>query len=91
MLQPPMVSATTEAPSQVASHSAGVSRVSAAAAATSATAPIATPPQPGTAVKAVARSIVWRMKERLSIARAWSAGASLEAGGTRRGEAMDAV
>ena len=91
MLQPPIVSATTDAPSHVASHSAGVSRVSAAAAATSATPPMATPPQPGTAVKAVARSMVWRMKERLSMARAWSAGVSGGVGGTSRGEAMAAV
>src|SRR3954447_2873152 len=91
MLQPPIVSARTDAPSQVASHSAGVSRVSAAAAATSATAPMATPPHPGTAVKAVARSMVWRMNDRLSIARAWSAGASDGLGGTSRGEAMGTV
>ena len=52
---------------------------------------MATPPQPGTAVKAVARSMVWRMKERLSMARAWSAGASGGVGGTSRGEAMAAV
>src|SRR3954451_4960672 len=91
MLNPPIVSAKIDAPSQVANHSAGVSRVSAAAAATSATAPMATPPHPGTAVKAVARSMVWRMNDRLSIARAWSAGASDGLGGTSRGEAMGTV
>ncbi len=47
-----------------------------------------TPPHPGTAVNAVARSIVWRMKRRLSIARTWSAGSSGGGLGRGRGEAM---
>ena len=34
--------------------------------------PMATPPQPGTDVTVLARSIVSRMKERSSIARSWS-------------------
>ena len=72
-------------PSQVPSHSAGVSRVSATSAAARPSAPIATPPHPGTAVNAVARSIVWRMKRRLSIARAWSAGSSGGGLGRRMG------
>ena len=50
-----------------------------------------TPPHPGTAVNAVARSIVCRMKERLSIARAWSAGESGAGTRTRWGEAMKAM
>ena len=45
-------------------------------AATMAVTPIATPPHPGTAVKDEARSIVSRMKRRLSIARPWSEGGS---------------
>ena len=68
-----------EAESHTASHSAG-GRSLASAVAASAVTPMATPPHPGTAVKAVARSIVERMKDRLSIARAWSAGSGPASG-----------
>ena len=88
MVQPPRVRPSTEVASQVTSHSVGVSRVSATAAAASASTPIPTPPHPGTAVNAVARSMVWRMKLRLSMARTWSAGSSSGRLGTRWGEAM---
>src|SRR3954469_9019401 len=48
-------------------------------AATSAVTPIATPPQPGTAVNSVARDIASRMKRRLSSACAWiGSGASIK-------------
>ena len=49
--------------------------------------PIATPPQPGTEVNDVARSMVRRMNDRLSIARAWSAGSGAS-GGWRRGRTL---
>ena len=53
----------------------GVSRGGpAAAAVTSAVAPIRTPPQPGTAVKSAARAIVSRMYRRWSAAWSWSDG-----------------
>ena len=67
-----MASATTASPSQVASHSSGVAWRAARKAATRAVTPTATCPQPGTAVNEPARSIVWRMKRRLSSARSWS-------------------
>ena len=85
---PPSVRPATAVLSQVKSHSSAVSRVYAMPAATSASTPIPTPPHPGTAVKAVARSMVSRIKERLSMARAWRAGESAGVGGTRWGEAI---
>src|SRR3954470_17918153 len=73
MAQPPIPNASAEAESHTPSHSAG-GRPCASRVAPRAVTPIATPPQPGTAVNAVARSMVERMKERLSMARAWRAG-----------------
>src|SRR4051812_40206392 len=88
MVQPPRARAATAVRSQVASQASVVSRVSAIPAATKATRPIPTPPHPGTAVNSVARSMVWRMKRRLSMARWWSAGSSAGGGDMRWGEAM---
>jgi hypothetical protein len=69
IVQPPRLSAATAVVTQVASHSRLPDERGASAEAARASTPIPTPPHPGTAVKAVARSIVRRMKERLSIAR----------------------
>src|SRR5436309_4775249 len=56
-------------PIQVASHPSRVGWREASSAVIIAVIPIATPPQPGTAVNAEAPSIVSRMYRRLSIAR----------------------
>src|SRR5437588_2583562 len=56
MVAPPMPTATTASPSQVASHSSVVGCRAANSAATSAVAPTATWPQPGTAVDDPARA-----------------------------------
>ncbi len=86
-----MASASTEAASQTTSHSPRVPVLCASAVAATAVTPIATPPQPGTAVKAVARSMVERMKDRLSIARACNAGAAAGSLGVGLGMVMDSV
>src|SRR5213594_681723 len=69
MAEPPIVSATSASPSHARSHSSGVRCRAARKAAASAVAPTATWPHPGTAVNDPARSIVCRMKRRLSSAR----------------------
>jgi hypothetical protein len=74
MVQPPIPSARIAALSQTTSHSPGSAVRDATSVAASAVSPIATPPHPGTAVNAVARSMVERMNDRLSIARACRAG-----------------
>ena len=61
---------------QTNSHARRAGCCAATHAATSAVAPMPNCPQPGTAVNAEARSIVSRMKRRLSIARSCSAGGS---------------
>ena len=78
-----MEKASAAAPSQMPTHRLPSGQPQASAAATSAVAPIATPPQPGTAVNGVARSMVWRMNERSSMARSWRAGTGRLSG--RRG------
>ena len=72
MAQPPSPNATKHSPSQVASQARDEGCRAATAAAASAVTPMATCPQPGTAVKALARSIVSRMKRRFSMARSCS-------------------
>src|SRR5206468_7094262 len=61
---------------QVASQRSSVDWRAASMAVITAVIPMATPPQPGTAVNAEAPSIVSRMYRRLSIARVWRAGGS---------------
>src|SRR5688500_17171349 len=71
-----MTGAMTAAASQVLSQATSVGCCAAMPAATSAVIPTTTIPQPDTAVNAPARSIVSRMKARLSIARTCSDGSS---------------
>src|SRR5262249_46166904 len=66
-----MATATTASISQTATHRVVSSGGPEMAAAASALMPISTPPHPGTAVNAPARSIVSRMKRRFSMAWAW--------------------
>src|SRR5450432_1562108 len=66
----PRVAASRASINQTFNHLRGDGCREAPYAAISAVAPITTPPQPGTAVKAPERSIVSRMNRRLS--RAWS-------------------
>src|SRR5262245_19444690 len=68
--QAEMQNEISASPIQVASHRLTTRCRDAIAAVPSAVTPIATPPQPGTAVKAEAPSIVSRIYRRLSIARA---------------------
>ncbi len=73
---------------QVNSHGRDEAWRDAMAAAPRAVMPMATPPQPGTAVKDAARSMVSRMKRRLS--RAWSSmGDRRGAGAICSGSAME--
>src|SRR2546423_585282 len=67
--QAAMQKESTASPIHVASQGVAAWRPDAMTAASTAVTPIATPPQPGTAVKADAPSIVSRMYRRLSIAR----------------------
>src|SRR5262245_25430996 len=66
-----MTTATTASISQTATQRVVSSGGPEMTAATTALTPINTPPHPGTAVNAPARSIVSRMKRRFSIACAW--------------------
>ena len=66
IVEPPIARATTASPSHVASHSSTLVCRAATRAAASAVTPTATCPHPGTAVNDPARSMVWRMKRRLS-------------------------
>jgi len=72
--QTPMARATMASPSQTARHRGVAAELPAAIVAAVAVAPIIRPPHPGTAVKEPARSMVSRIKRRLSIARACKAG-----------------
>src|SRR5829696_2503863 len=74
IVHPAMPAETAASVIQMANHAPNVFCCEATSAANSAVRPMTTCPQPGTAVKAEARSIVSRMKRRLSIARSWSAG-----------------
>src|SRR5215213_4942366 len=80
IVQPAMQAEAAASVIQTANHAPNVCCCEATSAANSAVSPMATCPQPGTAVKADARSIVSRMKRRLSIARSWSAGGSPSCG-----------
>src|SRR5258708_5901468 len=86
-----MANATNTSASQTASHARGVTWREARNAAARAVAPMATPPQPGTAVNSAALSLVSRMWRRGSAARASRGmgpgnGAPVERGiGTRAG------
>ena len=59
---------------QMVSQRSGSRARTASAVAISAVTPITTWPQPGKAVREPARSIVWRMKRRFSIAWSWRSG-----------------
>src|SRR5262245_8755079 len=72
MVQPPISSASGNSHAQTYIHSCSEWMPEAVNAATMAVTTIDTHPHPGTAVKDEARSIVSRMKRRLSIARPWS-------------------
>ena len=74
MAKAPITAASAASASHIWSQAARVGCIAARPAIASAVTPMATPPHPGTAVNDVARSIVSRMKERLSIARSCSAG-----------------
>jgi hypothetical protein len=74
IVQPAMTSDAAASVSHTASHASVVFCCEATSAAKSAVSPMASCPRPGTAVNEEARSIVSRMKRRLSIARSWSAG-----------------
>src|SRR5947209_9443226 len=80
IVHPAMAADTAASASQTASQSAKVFCCDATSAANRAVTPMATWPQPGTAVKDDARSIASRMKRRLSIARSCSAGGSSSVG-----------
>src|SRR6201990_1470774 len=80
IVKPAMQAETAASANQTAIQSAKARCCDATSAAKSAVTPMATCPQPGTAVKEEARSIVSRMKRRLSIARSWSAGGSSSRG-----------
>src|SRR5262249_57471408 len=75
-VRPPISSGGGNSHAQTYIHSCWEWMPEAMIAAMMAVTPIATPPHPGTAVKDEARSIVSRMKRRLSIARPWSEGGS---------------
>jgi hypothetical protein len=66
---PAAAAVTSQTPSQLAAEAC----CEATSAASNAIAPIATPPQPGTAVNEPLRSMAWRMKRRSSIARSCNA------------------
>src|SRR3954463_9339996 len=76
IVQPATAAETTASTIQTATQSEKAFCCEATSAAKSAVTPMATCPQPGTAVNEEARSIVSRMKRRLSIARSCSAGGS---------------
>jgi hypothetical protein len=68
----PIAAAKSASAIHTATHRAPRAAGPAAQAATSAVEPIRTPPRPGTAVNEPARSMVWRMYRKLSIAWACS-------------------
>src|SRR2546421_4138829 len=80
IVHPAMAVETAASANQTVSQSAKLFCCEATSEAKRAVTPIATCPQPGTAVNDDARSIASRMKRRLSIARSCSAGGSTASG-----------